>query len=162
MRIAFSILLVVTACAPSQVTTQAPDPAAPIAAGDRVRVTTNVGCCANRSIGVAASLSRDSLILQPGEKSPRLAFARSDITRVERWNAGRAHKAAGGGLGLLAGAATGAFIGYQTNCAHCDGDWRPYGAFMGAIGGGALGMLAGVVVGSHRHGFWETVRNTGY
>ena len=157
MRIAFSILLIVTACAPASLVTQAPQPTAPIATGDRLRVTVGGPCCNSPAIGIAASLSRDSLVLQPGEGVPRFAIARSDITRIERWNAGRTHKAADAALGALAGAATGALIGYQSSCAHCDGDWRPYGAFVGAIGGGVIGMLAGVIVGSYRHAFWETI-----
>ena len=155
-RIACSILFLVVACAPSYSAKQAPQPMAPISPGDRLRVTHNGECCTSPSIGIAQSLSRDSLVLQ-GEGTPRLVIARSNITRIERWNVGRTHVAAGGLLGFLAGATTGGLIGFQSGCGHCDGDWRPLGAFYGVVIGGSTGLLAGVLFGAKRRGFWETV-----
>ena len=156
-QIACSILLVVTACAPSYSANQAPQPLAPISAGDRLRVTHNGECCTSPSIGLEQSLSPDSLVLQAREGTPRLAIARSNITYIERWNAGRSHKASGALLGFLGGAAAGGLIGFQSGCAHCDGDMRPLTALGGVIIGGSTGLAAGLLVGAIRHGFWETV-----
>ena len=158
-RIACSLLLLVTACAtsPSYSAKQGPAPIASIAPGDRLRVTHNGECCSSPSIGLEQSLSRDSLVLQAGEGTPRLFIARSNITRIERWNEGRTHKAAGALMGFLAGAATGGLIGFQSGCGHCDGDWRPLGAVFGVVVGGSTGLLAGALFGAHRRGFWETV-----
>jgi hypothetical protein len=156
-RIVSSILFLLTACAPSYAAKQAAQPIAPISPGDRLRVTHNGQCCTTPSIGLEQSLSRDTLVLQPAVGTPRVAIARSNITQIERWNQGRRHMAAGGALGLFAGAASGGLIGYQSACAHCDGDWRPLGALLGVIVGGGTGLIAGALVGAHRHGFWETV-----
>jgi len=151
------MLFLLAACTPSYAAKQAPQPMAPISPGDRLRVTHNGQCCTSPSIGLEQSLTGDSLVLQPGAGTPRLAIARSSITQIERWNQGRRHMAAGGVLGLFAGAASGGLIGYQSGCGHCDGDWRPLGAFIGVILGGGTGLIAGVLVGARRHGFWETV-----
>lgn len=156
-RIVASILFLLAACAPSYSAKQAPRPIAPVSPGDRLRVTHNGQCCTTPSIGLAESLSGDSLVLQSGPGTPRLAIARSGITQIERWNQGRTHMAAGGVLGLFAGAAAGGLIGYQGGCGHCDGDWRPLGAFFGALLGGGTGLIVGVLAGANRRGFWETI-----
>lgn len=156
-RIACSILLVIAACAPSYSANQAPQPMAPISPGDQLRVTHTGECCISPSIGLEQSLSRDSLVLQAGEGTPRLAIARSNITRIERWNEGRTHKAVGALLGFLGGAAAGGLIGFQSGCGHCDGDWRPLNAFLGVVVGGTTGLAVGWLVGANRRGFWETV-----
>jgi hypothetical protein len=156
MRIALAILLLLAACAPSHSANQAPQPMGPIAPGDRLRVTHDGHCCTSPSIGLEQSLSRDSLVLQPERGAPRIAIARSNITQIERWKEGRTHRARDALLGFLAGAAAGGLSGYQSACGHCDGDWRPFGAILGVIGGGSVGLLAGFVVGL-RHGFWEIV-----
>jgi hypothetical protein len=156
-RIVFSILLLLTACAPSYAAKQAPQPTAPISPGDRLRVTHNGQCCTSPSIGLEQSLSRDSLVLQSGAGTPRLAIARSNIIQIQRWNQGRRRMGSAGLLGFFTGAALGGLIGYQSGCGHCDGDWRPLGALGGVISGGGTGLLAGMLVGAHRHGFWETV-----
>src|SRR5438105_11034628 len=108
-----SIFFLLTACAPSYSANQAPQPMAPISAGDRLRVTHNGQCCTSPSIGLEQSLSRDTLVLQSGVGAPRLSIARSNITQIERWNHGRSHKAVGSGLGFLAGAIAGGVIGFQ-------------------------------------------------
>jgi hypothetical protein len=152
-----SILLVLCACAPSYSTPVAPKPVAAVSVGDRLRVTHTSECCPSPAIGTATSMSPDSLVLQSSQ-GMRLSLGRSSITRIERWNArGRTHKAAGAALGLLGGAAIVGFIGYQSGCAHCDGDWRPLGALLGVIVGGGTGLLAGIVVGAQHRGFWETL-----
>ena len=114
-------------------------------------------CCTSPSIGLTQSLTADSLVLQAGERTPRLAIARSNITRLERWNESQPHMLAGGLLGALGGAVVGGLIGYQSGCGHCDGDWRPLSGISGALAGGVVGALAGVVIGSNRHGFWATI-----
>jgi hypothetical protein len=157
MKITFSMLLLVTACASSHSANQAPQPMAPIAPGDRLRVTHDGQCCASPSVALEQSLTRDSLVLQSGGGAPRLAIARSNITRIERWNQGKRHKAIGGVVGFFTGAVLGGEIGYQGACGHCDGDWRPFGAIAGAIVGGGAGLVTGVLLGMRRHGFWETV-----
>jgi hypothetical protein len=119
-------------------------------------VTHDGQCCTSPSIGLEQSLSADTLVLQ-AEGTPRLAIARSNITTLERWNEGQPHMLAGGLLGALGGAVVGGLIGYQSGCGHCDGDWRPLGAIGGVLVGGVVGALAGVVVGSYRRGFWETI-----
>lgn len=158
MKSAFSMLLLVTACASAHSENQAPQPMASIAPGDRLRVTHDGQCCASPSIGLEQSLSRDSLVLQPGVGAPRFAIARSNITQIERWNQGRRHKAVGAALGFVTGAALAGVIGYQSQCRNCDGDWRPFGAIAGVIVGGGAGLVTGVLLGMRRHGFWETVR----
>lgn len=157
--IACSMFLLVTACAPSTSNSakQAPQAVVSISPGDRLRVTHNGECCTSPSIGFEQSLSADSLVLQAGEGTPRLAIARSNITRIERWNVGRTHMAVGGLLGFLGGAAAGGLIGFQSTCGHCDGDWRGLGAFFGVVIGGITGGAVGLRVGAIRHGFWETV-----
>jgi hypothetical protein len=120
-------------------------------------VTHTSQCCANPAIGVEYSLDSDSLVIQQRMGAQRLALSRSSITEIERWNPGRRHLLAGALLGLVAGAVSAAVIGYQSNCGHCDGDWRPFGAIAGAIVGGGVGVLAGMAVGAHRRGFWERV-----
>jgi hypothetical protein len=153
-----SILFFLTACAPSRSATLAPQPVAPISPGDRLRVTHNSQCCTSPAIGIEQSQSGDSLVLQQRVAGmPRLAIARSNITRIERWNRGQTNMFNDAMLGMLAGAATGALIGYQSACGHCDGDWRPLGAMLGVIVGGGTGLVAGTLVGANRHGFWESV-----
>jgi hypothetical protein len=135
-----------------------PTPTAnPISTGDRLRVTHDSQCCANPSIGVEQSLTSDSLVLQPEIGTQRVPIPRASITQIERWNAGRTHKAAGALYGLLIGASSGALVGYSTACAHCDGDWRPLGAIAGSIVGGGAGSLVGLAVGTAHRGFWEII-----
>jgi hypothetical protein len=155
-----SVLFLLTACAPSRstrVAPPAPQPNAPISAGDRLRVTHTSQCCTSPAIGTEQSMSSDSLILQSPD-GMRFAIGRSSITRIERWNArGRTHMGAGAMLGLLGGALAGGIIGYESQCSHCDGDWRPLGALLGVMEGGGTGLLVGLIVGASPRGFWETV-----
>jgi len=151
-----SLVLVINACASAH-----PVPSAksitPLSPGDRLRVTHSSICCANRSIGIEQSLSADSLVIKPQPGTAQLAIARSNITQIERWNRGSRHLAGGAVLGTFTGALAGGFIGYQSTCGHCDGDMRPLGALEGVVLGGAAGLVTGIVVGAHHHGFWETV-----
>jgi uncharacterized protein YcfJ len=107
-------------------------------------------------IGIEQSLTRDSLAMR-SEAGKQLAIARSSITEIERWNPGRTHRATGALVGSIIGAVTAGVIGYQSNCGHCDGDWRPYGAIAGGIVGGGIGLATGFLIGARHHGFWETV-----
>jgi hypothetical protein len=120
-------------------------------------VTHTSQCCANPAIGIERSLDSDSLIMQSEVSTQRFALPRSSITQIERWNPGRRHRLAGALLGLVAGAASLSVIGYQSNCGHCDGDWRPFGAIAGAIVGGGIGALTGMLIGTYRHGSWQTI-----
>lgn len=156
MKIGFSILLMVAGCVPSPSANQAPEPRAPIAIGDRLRITHDAHCCTSPSTGVVQSLTPDSIVLQSRGRPPRLAIARSNIYRIERWNDHETHMARGALVGVLTGAIAGGVLGFQNACSHCDGDWRGLGAFYGVVGGGLVGLLAGLVVGSH-YGFWQTV-----
>lgn len=156
MKIVFSLLFLLTACVPSQSANQAPQPLAPLAPGDRLRITHDARCCASPSIGVVQSISRDSIVLQSAEGNARLTIARSNIFQIQRWNHHETRMVRGSLLGLLAGAAVGGIVGYESGCAHCDGDWRPLGAYMGVLVGGLAGLLAGLFAGSH-YGFWETI-----
>jgi hypothetical protein len=156
VKSAFLILLLVVACVPSQRANEAPQPVAPIAEGDRLRVTHDAECCTSPSIGVVQSLPADSLVLQSREGKTRIAIALSRIYRIERWNNHETRMARGALVGFLAGAAAGGLIGFQSACGHCDGDWRGLGASFGVLVGGLAGLLGGLFVGSH-YGFWETV-----
>ena len=157
IEIVSPILFLLTACTSAYSVNPANDLSAPISTGDRPRVTHNNQCCTSPSIGVAESLTRDSLVLQPEMGHQRFAIPRSSITQIERWNPGQTHKLAGMGFGFLIGAATGALIGYSAGCSHCDGDMRPLDAAAGFILGGGGGALAGIVFGAGRRGYWETV-----
>jgi hypothetical protein len=50
-----------------------------------------------------------------------------------------------------------AFLGYIGGCRNCDGDERPLTGAVGFVIGGGLGALAGMLAGTVRRGFWETV-----
>ena len=152
MRIVFAILLFLTACVPSQSVNEAPEPVLPIAEGDRLRVTHDARCCTSPSIGIVQSLSRDSVVLQSAEGRARLAIARSNIFKIQRWNARDTHMLRGAGIGLLVGAAVGALIGSMSS----DTDWRPVYEAVNSEIGGLIGLLLGVAVGS-RIGGWETI-----
>ena len=156
-RIAFSMVLVLSACASGRPGSRSPNPITAISPGDRLRVTHTSPCCTNPAIGIEYALDRDSLVIQPEVGAQRFALPRSSITRIERWNRGRTHRQTGALVGLLAGATAGGLIGYQSACGHCDGDWRPLGAISGGIAGGGVGLLAGIIVGARRHSFWETI-----
>ena len=157
LRLVSSIVLLLTACAPAQSANLPPKPIDPISPGDHLRVTHNSQCCTSPSIGFEQSLNRDTLVMQRVAGSPPFAIPRSSIIRIERWNRGQRHLAAGAVLGFVAGALSGALIGFSTSCSHCDGDWRPLGAIVGVILGGPTGLLAGMLFGAQRHGFWEPV-----
>jgi len=150
-----SIVFLLTACASAPVH-EAQDPVAPLSAGDLLRVTHTSSCCTNPSIGIGRSVGNDTLVMQPQTGQP-FAIPRSSITRIDRWNRGQTHKAADAGLGLLIGAVSGGFAGYSSGCDHCDGDMRPLSAMVGVIFGGTGGLLAGLLVGAYRLGFWEAV-----
>jgi hypothetical protein len=157
-RLIVSSLLLITACSSG---TTAPNVApTPVSSGlssrDRIRVKHNSPCCANPSIGILTSSTRDTLQLQSGTQSH--AIPRESITEIARWNVGRTHKGAGAGFGFLIGVLAGGAIGYSTACANCDGDWRPLGATAGGVLGGGAGTLAGLLFGAPRRGFWEVVR----
>lgn len=154
---ACSMLFFLAACAASPQANQAPSPVAPISPGDRLRVTHNGECCTTPTIGIEESLSRDTLVLQSEPEVHRFAIARSNITQIERWNLGKTHVLAGTTLGFLAGAVVGGLIGYESVCSHCDGDWRPLGAFQGVMIGGVTGLVTGLLFGAQPRGFWETV-----
>lgn len=157
LRLVSSIVLLLTACAPAHSANLPPNPIDPISPGDHLRVTHNSQCCTSPSIGFEQSLSRDTLVMQRVAGSPPFAIPRSSIIRIERWNRGQRHLAAGAVLGFLAGALSGALIGFSTSCSHCDGDWRPLGAIAGVILGGPSGLAVGMLFGAQRHGFWEPV-----
>ncbi len=157
LRLVSSIVLLLTACAPAHPADLPPKPIDPISPGDHLRVTHNSQCCTSPSIGFEQSITLDTLVMQRVAGSQPFAIPRSSIIRIERWNRGQRHLAAGAGLGFVAGALSGALIGYSTACAHCDGDWRPLGAIAGVILGGTTGSLAGMLFGAPRHGFWEPV-----
>ena len=152
MKIVFSILLFVTACVPSQSVNEAPEPVAPIAEGDRLRVTHDARCCASPTIGVVQSLSRDSLVIESAEGSERLAIARANIFQIQRWNERKTHMLRGALIGLLAGAGVGAIIGSMNS----DSDWRPLSTAVDGMAGGVIGLLLGFAFGS-RYGTWETI-----
>lgn len=156
-RIALSMVLFLAACATAHPVKPSSTPVAPISSGDRLRVTHTSQCCTNPAIGIEYSLDSDSLVIQPEVGTQLFALSRSSITHIERWNRGRTHLQTGALVGLLAGAATGGMIGYQSGCGHCDGDWRPLGGIAGALVGGGVGLLTGVIIGSRRHSFWETI-----
>jgi hypothetical protein len=152
-----SIRFILTACAPAHTANVAPQSIAPISAGDRLRVTHNSQCCTSPVIGTEQSMSADSLVLKSAD-GMRFAIARSNITGIERWNTrGRTHMGVDAMLGFLAGALAGGLIGYESGCRHCDGDWRPLTAYLGAVYGGVAGLIVGLVVGANPRGFWETV-----
>src|SRR5689334_2784977 len=94
-----STLVFLAACAPSHAINQAPQPLAPVSPGDQLRVTHNGHCCTSPSIGLEESMSRDSIVLRAEAGTARLAIARSNISRIERWNRGRTHKSTGAILG---------------------------------------------------------------
>ena len=156
-RMVSSLALVLTACASAQSARPSAVLVAPISSGDRLRVTHTSQCCTNPAIGIEYSLDSDTLVLQPEVGVQRFALARSSISGIERWHPGRRHLLAGALIGFVVVAVPASVISYQTNCGHCDGDWRPFGAVAGAILGGGAGLLAGMIVGSRRHSYWETI-----
>jgi hypothetical protein len=151
------IALVLAACTSTQPVVLSPDPVQPISPGDRLRVTHSSQCCTSPSIGVAAPTNGDSLILRPDGLAQRFAIPRSAIAHIDRWNPGQTHLLSGTGWGFLVGAVAGAFLGYTGGCSHCDGDMRPLTGMAGFVIGGGFGALAGMLAGTVRREFWETV-----
>src|SRR3954469_24542435 len=134
LRTILSIAFALIACAPARSVNVAPTPINPISPGDRLRVTHSSACCTSPSIGIEQSANPDTLFLQPIAGNQRFMIPRSSINKIERWNRGQTHMIAGGMLGLLGGAASGAVVGYASGChRNCDGDWRALTAIMGGI-----------------------------
>ncbi|GAC1657339.1 MAG: hypothetical protein NVS4B3_23770 [Gemmatimonadaceae bacterium] len=125
---------------------------APLGDGAVVRVWSKLPVLTGR-VGTVVRQGNDTLWLEA--KSPieplTVPFLTIDRLELQRLSGSRwGHVAVGATLGLVGGALVGGAIGYNTTCAHCDGDLRPLGALFGGAEGGLLGSLIGGFIGASR------------
>ncbi len=125
--------------------------------GTRVRVTAPSQKLTSAE-GTVQDTANGALVVQlgkPGAATGVRTFSRSDLSGLDTY-AGRHRPVLEGGLiGLLAGAATGAIIGFASGDDKCSADaWfcmaytSDQKAAMGAAGLGTLGLVVGLVVGA--------------
>ena len=120
--------------------------------GDIARVSATTPAL-NRFVGRVVALTDDTLALQPDNSGARIAIPRAALTSTERRlpDASRAkHTLAGAGIGLLGGAVVGGAVGAVVT-QPCSGSESPcgpgFGAFLGGVGLGTLGLILGTVIG---------------
>jgi hypothetical protein len=136
-----------------------------VAPGSFVRVAHTALCCRSPLTGTLVSVDTDSLRIWPGRPGSAKTVAivpRTAITSIEIGQHVGEHKAVGALDGSVIGALTGGLIGYATACAHCDGDWRPFGALVVGGGGAIVGLFVGTAIGATRpHYEWTPARLAG-
>ena len=164
-RFGFAAVTLLTLAAPGRAAAQA----APLAAGERVRITVSDSAAARlgarRWDSRLLTASADSIALDTTLASGPLVIPTGEILKLERY-AGRKAKtgkgaaigtgigAALGGLGLAIGAATSSCSGWDLYCSEDAGIW---GA-LGFAGGALVGAGVGAIVGSFVQGdSWKAV-----
>ena len=120
--------------------------------GIRVRVTPSIGDL--RFVGTLVGLVRDTLTVQPENRSDTVVVLLTELKRLERSTGPRSHALMGAGIGLLIGAGA-PVIADRTSG---DQSWSGLTA-IGATVCGVLGTLVGATIGSHfpTEG-WQLVR----
>ena len=126
---------------------------APGAVGERVRVSTESGAI---HMGLVTALSSGALELQEDEEAKqRFSIPLASVTRFEVSRGEKSHAGTVGGIGSLAGAVTGALLGFSAgDDPPLFGSDEPFlfsaweKATVGFFIGGALGALVGGLVGA--------------
>lgn len=165
-RFGFAAVTFLILAAPGRAAAQA----APLTAGERVRITVSDSAAARlgarRWDSRLLAASADSIALDTTLASGPLVIPKGEILKVERYT-GRKEKtgkgavigmgigAGLGGLGLAIGAATSSCSGWDLYCSEDAGIW---GA-LGFAGGALVGAGVGAIVGSFVQGdSWKAVR----
>lgn len=132
-----------------------------VAEGTRVRVA----AAHRRDVitGVVVLHSSDSLIVQSDKDSGIVALPTGQLSRLEVSRGRRTQKLRGAGIGFITGAGIGALFGLATyEKPSCSGegwvclDFGPqFDAAVGATLLGAIGALAGAMMGSRERELWR-------
>jgi hypothetical protein len=121
-----------------------------------VRVTTFNSLGSWQVIGRIVSLGGDSVIVRAGVDSIRVAMDRRNITKLEgRFGGHHAGKYALVGC-FIGGAALG-LLGAQPTQGGDGPESIPLFAAIGAVGGCAIGLVIGVIVGHNHTGNWQAI-----
>lgn len=125
--------------------------------GMLVRVSHDAACCENPLVGTIVGATADSILIRPGNarsSAAPIALSRGSVQRFERGERVGAHAGVGAIVGFLAGALAGGAIGTAAECQHCDGG--NFAQPSGLLLGGLVGILSGVLIGSHFPNYtWE-------
>ena len=131
--------------------------AAAQAPGALVRVTHDGPCCQSPLTGTLIAATADSLWIRPrgsAESAAPVALSRQSVRQFERGGVVGARRTFGAGAGLVAGMVVGGAIGVASACSQCDYD--ALATVGGAVTGGLVGMLAGIVIGGTiPHYVWQ-------
>ena len=148
-------LLAVTSAASASLRAQS-SAAAPVAVGERVRITTPSQRGPFRYVGGVTEVRADTLMVQTHDATAPRPVAIADITRLEV----SAGTHGNGGRGMLYGTVIGAGAGAIFGAAHyrkpdcagtsfiCDTGGRGADAFAGGLVGGVLGLAVGGIWGA--------------
>jgi len=124
----------------------------PLEPGARVRITAP-DCGAQKQAATFETLSGGMLVLD-STNCPLASVTRLELHTGRRVSAARALGLPA--LGLLAGGVAGGLVGYST-CAPCDYEMEGLAPFFGAVLGGGVGFVTGLVVGLLPRDRWQTV-----
>ncbi|HXN76552.1 MAG TPA: hypothetical protein VN876_07945 [Gemmatimonadaceae bacterium] len=161
----YAIALAVPTLTPAQTPG---NPEWPVQAGSRVRILSPVLGDERQTVTVVSSTS-DALVYRQNAQAAPQTLSSAVITHLEISIGTRAHKAKGALIGLVAGAAVGAILGYATwQRPTCKDPSQPFGcltidfgpggdaAFLGGFGG-ILGAIVGALIGIHQTDNWVPV-----
>ena len=131
---------------------------AQLAPGERVRVRRLTTCCTTVQTGTLITASPDSVSFQGDSGLVVITVPRDSLLSLEVGTAVGHRALAGAGIGLLAGATLGVFLGGFDGCPATGECLRELGMALGAVGGGLLGIVTGAIIGRQVDGIvWERV-----
>jgi hypothetical protein len=153
-------LLLVVLTQPHTLAAQSPGPAASLAPGARLRITTRDG--EKPRIATLVARTADTLQLRMAGSANTVAMPLADISRLDVSTGQHRNVYKGMILGVLAGGGGGALLGaasYQPCTSQCLFAPANAGAsaVIGGVAGGALGLVVGSLIGAVRVDDWKRV-----
>ncbi len=158
--IALATVALLGAALPFTLAAQTDSVAQPLFPGTRVRVSSVARL--KPVTGVVLTSTRDSLLVRAEPAGDTATFAVAQLSRLEVSAGSRTHRLRGAALGFGSGAVLGALVGVATytkpDCRDFCLDFGPgFDAAAGAVFLGAVGSVAGLLIGSRSSESWVSV-----